>query len=191
MQIDIDRLARTTPIWVSPLVLAGVVVPPLIVLGALWHGNPDTALAVFLAVAISNLGSSLARKYTECTDLIILCRRYDYSPGPPPGRGFLLPGNHWIILERLCYNRPSSSFVRKAAGMVNEADLVAALVAKLEPFETLVFEAGRIWGQRAYKEASLEDTQRRIATRWTPQHRLEVTRYAEGYKLTVLRSLLT
>lgn len=32
-------------------------------------------------------------------------------------RGFLLPcgfWNHWIILERVCYNRPSSSFGRKA-----------------------------------------------------------------------------
>lgn len=75
--------------------------------------------------------------------------------------------------------------------MVSETDVVAALVAKLEPFETLVVEGGRIWGQRAYKEATLEETQRRIVTCWTPTQRLEVTRYAEGYKLTVLRSLLT
>lgn len=75
--------------------------------------------------------------------------------------------------------------------MVGETDLVAALVAALEPFETLVVEGGRVWGQRAYKEATLGDAQRRIATCWTPQHRLEVTRFVDGYKLTVLRSLLT
>lgn len=65
MQIDIDRLARTTPIWVAPVVLAGIVVPILIIIGAFWSGNQDTALAVFLAVSISNLGSSLARKYFD------------------------------------------------------------------------------------------------------------------------------
>ena len=76
-------------------------------------------------------------------------------------------------------------------GMVGEADLVAALVAKLEPFETLVVDGGGIWGQRAYKEATLAEAQQRIAACWTPQHRLEVTRFVDGYKLTVLRSLLT
>tara|TARA_R110000868_G_scaffold27521_9_gene104335 strand:- start:1264 stop:1488 length:225 start_codon:yes stop_codon:yes gene_type:complete len=74
---------------------------------------------------------------------------------------------------------------------VSDTDVVAALVAKLDPFETLVVDGGRIWGQRAYKETTLADCQQRIAACWTPQHRLEVTRFVDGYKLTVLRSLLT
>ena len=81
--------------------------------------------------------------------------------------------------------------MRKAGGMVGEADLVAALVAKLEPFETLVVDGGRIWGQRAYKETTLADCQQRIASAWSAQHRLEVTRFVDGYKLLVSRNLLT
>lgn len=74
---------------------------------------------------------------------------------------------------------------------MSETDLVAALVAKLEPFETLVVEAGRIYGQRAYKETTLADCQQRIALAWSAQHRLEVTRFVDGYKLIVSRNLLT
>ena len=102
----------------------------------------------------------------------------------------IVPGNHWIIVERVCYTG-GSAFVFRKDVPVNDTDVVAALVAKLEPFETLVVDGGRIWGQRAYKETTLADCQQRIAACWTPQHRLEVTRFVDGYKLTVLRSLLT
>lgn len=63
--IDIDRLARATPIWVPPIVFAGFAIPLMIILAALWNGHPGTALAVFLAVSVSNLGTMLARRYYD------------------------------------------------------------------------------------------------------------------------------
>jgi len=65
MQNRIDRIARSTPIWVSPIVLLGIVTPPALILAALIGGEWRTALLITLAVGLSNWGSGLARKYYD------------------------------------------------------------------------------------------------------------------------------
>lgn len=65
MPTNIDRIAKTTPLWVPPIVLLGVIVPPVLILASLVREDWRTAMLLAVAVSLSNWGSALARKYYD------------------------------------------------------------------------------------------------------------------------------
>jgi hypothetical protein len=72
---------------------------------------------------------------------------------------------------------------------MSEIDALAELIGRMDAFETLVVDGGRICLERAYKATSLEEVRSRIAERRAGE-RLTVQRFPDGYRLVLTRYLL-
>jgi len=60
-----NKTKPITPLWVSLVVMAGVLVPPIIVVYVMWAHGWVPAAWTALAVVFANTGSRAARQYFD------------------------------------------------------------------------------------------------------------------------------